>query len=47
MENEIKWEVVEELSDENGTPNCWAHKLGPADYVYITHKIMLKDLLRT
>ena len=20
MENEIKWEVVEELSDENGTP---------------------------
>lgn len=37
MENEIKWEVVEELSDENGTPNCWAHKLGPADYVYITH----------
>lgn len=37
MENEIKWEVVEELSDENGTPNCWAHKLGPADYLYITH----------
>ena len=37
MENEIKWEVVEELSDENGTPNCWAHKLGPADYLYIIY----------
>lgn len=28
MENEIKWEVVEELSDEDGTPNCWAYKIG-------------------
>ena len=37
MENEIKWEVVEELSDENGTPNCWAYKIGKANYVYITH----------
>lgn len=37
MNNIIKWEVVEELSDEDGTVNCWAHKLGPADYVYITH----------
>lgn len=23
MENEIKWEVVEELSDEDGKANCW------------------------
>ena len=37
MDNNMKWEAVEELSNENGTPNCWAHKLGPADYVYITH----------
>ena len=37
MENEIKCEVVEELFDEDGTVNCWAHKLGPADYLYITH----------
>lgn len=38
MENEIKWEVVEELSDEDGTPNCWAHKLGPC-ISHITTKI--------
>lgn len=37
MENEIKWEVVEELTDEDGTPNCWAYKIGKANYVYITH----------
>lgn len=37
MENEIKWEVVEELSNEDGTPNCWAYKIGKAIYVYITH----------
>lgn len=37
MENEIKWEVVEELSDEDGTVNCWAYKIGNANYVYITH----------
>lgn len=37
MENEIKWEVVEELSNEDGTPNCWAYKIGKANYVYITH----------
>ena len=42
MENEIKWEVVEELSDENGTPNCWAYKIGKANLVLCQEKGLLK-----
>ena len=38
MENEIKWEVVEELSDENGTPNCWGYKI-EKQTLYISHII--------
>lgn len=45
MENEIKWEVVEELSNEDGTPNCWAYKIGKANYVYITHITMICTML--
>lgn len=33
----MKWEIVGEMSDEDGTPNCWAYKIGKANYVYITH----------
>lgn len=33
----MRWEIVEEMSDEDGTPNCWAYKIGKANYVYITH----------
>lgn len=36
MKHKIKWEIVEDLSDEDGTVNCWAYKLGNADYLYIT-----------
>lgn len=37
MERKIKWEIVEDLSDEDGKANCWAYKIGNANYVYITH----------
>lgn len=33
----MRWEIVEEMSDEDGTPNCWAYKIRKANYVYITH----------
>lgn len=33
----MRWEIVEEMSDEDGTPNYWAYKIGKANYVYITH----------
>lgn len=36
MKHEIKWEIVEDLSDEDGTVNCWGYKLGNANFVYIT-----------
>lgn len=36
------WEIVEEMSDEDGRPNCLAYKIGKANYVYITHNY--KDL---
>lgn len=36
MNDEIKWEIVEDLSDEDGTVNCWGYKLGKANFVYIT-----------